>query len=327
MESYKLPEQPTTTRHLNDIGLQAVRFFLHASLYLACGDEDENKDAVVSSIMEANPPDVKQFFWQHMQLDLKIACTILNITTDELLILLHKISFNFIKSKNPNQLKENNASFSNKGERQQWEHSFYKTYLAPTFSRVSENVSAVNHAIKKYSEKDDSKQSKIYFMAYELVTEKNSEVLYEMDKFWRFRPLISFGFMAQELKTTTKPEHFKVLKQFAQLVDHLELTFHLPDIMRLLNLFKSQLNKRVSKYKAQNMSVGQFFEEIGDQLPVDWSIQQAEITLANFQFVWSSIKNDIDRYSKCSFLELSSSHSRLEWIDFLCFFESNVMIK
>lgn len=297
-EASKQPDQPRTIRHLNDIGTQVVRFFLHACLYLACGDEDEHRDSMLSAIIEANPTDVKEFFWQHMLLDLKITCKILNITTDELIILFHKICFNFVKSKSQNQLQENKASFSSKGERQQWEHSFYKTYLAPTFKAVSDNVSSVNNAIKKYLEKDDSNQSRIYFMAYELTTDPNSEFLYEMEKFWRFRPLISFNFMAQELKNTTKPEHFKILKQFAHLIDHLELTFHLPSIMHLLNLLKSQLNKRVSKYKSQNMSVRQFFESCVAQLSDGWTIQKAEKILERFQFVWSAIKDEIDRYSK-----------------------------
>lgn len=132
-------------------------------------------------------------------------------------------------------------------------------------------------------------------MAYELTTDPNSEYLYEMEKFWRFRPLISFNFMAQELKNTTKSDHFKILKQFAHLIDHLELTFHLPAIMRLLNLFKSKLNKRVSKYKSQNMSVRQFFESSA-QLIDGWTIQKAEKILESFQFVWSAIKDEIDRY-------------------------------
>lgn len=101
-EASKQPDQPRTIRHLNDIGTQVVRFFLHACLYLACGDEDEHRDTMLSAIIEANPTNVKEFFWQHMLLDVKISCQILNITTDELLILFHKICFNFVKSKNQN---------------------------------------------------------------------------------------------------------------------------------------------------------------------------------------------------------------------------------
>lgn len=49
IKGYSLPKAslltnlPQTERLLNSYEFQIVRFFLHASLYLACGDEDEKE--------------------------------------------------------------------------------------------------------------------------------------------------------------------------------------------------------------------------------------------------------------------------------------------
>ena len=40
--------------------------------------------------------DPKEFFWKHMQKDLSMACKALNITLDEMYILLHRILNDFL---------------------------------------------------------------------------------------------------------------------------------------------------------------------------------------------------------------------------------------
>ncbi len=57
-------------------------------------------------------------------------------------------------------------------------------------------------------------------MSYELLL-KNDEKryhLYENDKFWKFRPIITFDLMSLELLNTTKNEQFKTLKKFCEMV-------------------------------------------------------------------------------------------------------------
>lgn len=248
-------------------------------------------DKVRQSMHDVNPQDVKQFFWEHMELDLKISCKILNITLDELLILLHKICFNFLSTRK-NYLSDDTNSFKTKSHRQHWEAEFYSTYVAPIFVRASENVSHSNQLIQEYMGKDDSNQSKIYFMAYEILKKKNTESMYENEELWKFRPLISFSFMSQELFNHTKQEHYKILKKFAELIGFLEVTFNLPSIIRFVNMLKKNLNKNILKYKACVTTVREFLSWN------EWSTKEVESSIKCFQYAWSMAKPYLNTYSK-----------------------------
>lgn len=292
-----LSDKAQTVRFMSSLHAQIVRFFLHACMYLACGDEDQEEGPVRQSIIMTTPDNVKQFFWEHMLKDLRITCRELNITVDELLMLLHSVCFKFIvaKATGPGS-KDIQAQFTSKSGRQQWEGAFANMYLQPVFSKVSENILLANNAIKRHLEKDDSNQSKMYFMAYELIKKKKSEILYENEQFWKFRPLVSFSFMAQELRIMTKPEQFKVLKRFAQLIDSLELVFQLPSIMEFLNMLKQTLNKRFFRHKAQACTIGELFEM--KKMPEDWTVTKLQEYVKSLQKVWSAIKPNIHSYSK-----------------------------
>ncbi len=275
-----------------------VRFFLHACLYLACGDSDEHQATVLQSLILVTPENVKEFFWQHMEKDLKVSCQLLNITKDEILILLHSICFGFLKTVSKNNAAQNSsANFASKGGRQSWEHLFYKTYLAPFFTASSENIAQANGLIKRYLERDESKQSKVYFMAYELMDESKSQVLYENERLWKFKPLVSFSFMVQEMNIQTKPEHYKVLKQFGRLTDSLELVFELPTIVGMVNMLRKLLGRKIFKYKAQSYSIGELIQNV--ELPGGWNVERMERCLQSFQLVWNALKTNIHKYSKC----------------------------
>lgn len=49
--------------------------------------------------------DKRQFFWDHLNLDLKITCKTLNVNKDEILLLLHTVCTDILKSHNSKMLK------------------------------------------------------------------------------------------------------------------------------------------------------------------------------------------------------------------------------
>jgi hypothetical protein len=57
-------------------------------------------------------------------------------------------------------------------------------------------------------------------MAYELLNpdHEKDKFLYENVSFWKFKPKVDFNMMFNELKNTTKPEEFLILKKFNELV-------------------------------------------------------------------------------------------------------------
>lgn len=86
---------PGNIRELNSPAYHIEKFIINACMYLACGDRDENVEDVKRCM--AMPHDnVKEFFWDHMHKDLDLAAKSLNLTIDEIYVLLHRICFEMI---------------------------------------------------------------------------------------------------------------------------------------------------------------------------------------------------------------------------------------
>ncbi len=56
--------------------------------------------------------DKKKFFWDHLNLDLRIACKALNVNKDEILVLLHTVCTDLLKSHNSKIFRPINDFFS-----------------------------------------------------------------------------------------------------------------------------------------------------------------------------------------------------------------------
>jgi hypothetical protein len=91
-----LPDAPANERELNSTAFHILRFFVHACLYVAC----ERSEKYVDEIMSTKSADKKQFFWDHMNKDIKIAAKTININADEMLTLLHVICMDILKNVN-----------------------------------------------------------------------------------------------------------------------------------------------------------------------------------------------------------------------------------
>ena len=110
--------------------------------------------------------------------------------------------------------------------------------------------------MKKDSEGDKtSGKAELYFMPYELTDLKNpiEDCIYENNKFWKFKPTVSFNTIAVELINSTEPTSYILLKKFINLKDKLECVFYLPDIIKLFNQLQKYLSKTIFKeYASQN---------------------------------------------------------------------------
>jgi len=307
IKGYSLPKAsdlndlPITERLLNSYEFQIERFFLHACLYLACGDTNEISSDVHEIMKLAKPylkkEDIKQFFWDHMHKDLKITCSILNLTVDELIILLHLITFGFMKQDSSMRSSTHvRCSFESKQERQNWEDLFNRTYLSPFLSDIKSQINKANNDIQSLNQinGNGTQQSKIYFMAYELLKEPDFKTtfIYENETFWKFRAMITFDLMANDLKNDSDlSEQFKILKKFNELKTKLKLVaFNLPSIMKMINFLRKNLFKSYFKYTAQNKTIGQYLDEIRSSLPKDWTMNKIKQMIDSFQLVWTYAK-------------------------------------
>ena len=259
-------------------------------MYLAC---DKEKEKEVIQLMYPQPQSkviLKEFFWLHIKKDLELAAKSLNLNMDELLILLHQISFSFLT----NQVAFNGNMFSTKDDRQNWEDVFNKTHLLPIVAKASDNINDANRLIRELNSREDENQSKIYFMAYELLNEDplKKGFFYESEEFWRYRPIVTFDLMSVELNLTTNKEKFKVLKEFSKSIYKLQLLENYPDIIRLVKMLQTLLNKTIFKNSARNKSINDFINT--NNLPKDWSKSQVESSVKCIQKVWHYSKQHLN---------------------------------
>jgi hypothetical protein len=264
-EAAQLPDVPSNIRELNAQGYHLEKFFINACMYLACGDQDEHINNVKKG-MAHQAPDVKNFFWLHMKKDLHLACKALNLTLDEIYILLHRICYGFIsyKKSHANDM-DSHIDFYTKQNRQHWENLFYKSYLESYLTKTSEKLTEANQAIKELNtNKDDENQTKIYFMAYELLNPDPAKAmqLYENVKFWKFRPIVTFDLMSIELKKETKSYEFSLLKKFTDSLYQLQMLPNLVEIIKLVKFLSSVLNKNLYKSEAKKKSLNNILSDI-----------------------------------------------------------------
>jgi hypothetical protein len=293
------PERPQSDlRLLNSPSFHLERFFINACMYLACDRENEEK---VYKCMYPQPDRakvwLKDFFWDHMKKDLSLAGRSLNLVLDELIVLLHMVSFSFLTQ---GQVAFNGQQFATKDDRQAWEDIFNKTYLLPILTNASQNINDANHEIRKLNTKEDENQSKIYFMAYELLNEDpaKKDFLYENEQFWRYRPIVTFDLMSIEINLFTNKEQFKVLKEFSKSILKLHLLENYSEIIRLVKMLQNLLNKAIFKHSARNKSIKDFMQT--SHLPKDWTRQQVESSVKCLQNVWHYSKQHLNDHIRTS---------------------------
>ena len=115
-----------------------------------------------------------------------------------------------------------------------------------------------NQIIKdQNTSKEGENQTKIYFLAYELLNpDKNKEnLLYESEKFWKFRPIVTFDSMAIELIKETKTYEFTLLKTFSSMLYQLQLLPNLSEIIKLVKFLVRLFNKAIFKTDAKKKAI------------------------------------------------------------------------
>ncbi len=236
-----LKEEPSTERLLTSIQLSLIRFFLHACLYFSCERHEHDLDRV----MLDPPADKKEFFWSHMNLDLKIACKVLDVNRDEVLLLLHVICRDILQSHN--NVKPD--SWSTKDERQQWETAFSEAFLKPILKNPNAEISRAVALLNSEKDQEEDQNKKVYFMAYERLTDDTKRGhIYENDKFWKYIPNVSFNTLKIELDKTGQPEDHVILRKFAAMSEGLNLVANLPMMIRLINLFRDTFHRSLFKH-------------------------------------------------------------------------------
>ena len=84
-------------------------------------------------------------------------------------------------------------------------------------------------------------------------------------------------------------QHYKVLKQFSDKIEQLQLISSLPDMIKLVKLLQKLFNKSIYRQNAQVKSIDEIIKSV--QLPRDWTYDQIVTCVNSFQNVWSNCKH------------------------------------
>lgn len=289
-DSKTMSDEPKTERLLNNSQFSLVRYFIHTYMYFSC-DKNE-KD--IHNIMTTNPVNKKEFFWNHMNLDLRIAAKTLNLNKDEIIILLHKVCHDIFKSRSNSQT----SSWNNKDERKIWEETFSKTYLKDILDNPTTRSSLItkSNEIISAQKGGENLQSKLFFMAYER-TENECKDMYKHSKFWKYLPTVNFEIMAVELQNSSKPDDHKILKQFFISRKTLKLISSLPSIIKLINFLKSNFYKSLFKHYASSTSIRNNLAS-NDLDNIRLSNEQIVKSIELLQHVWLRLKGELVKYAR-----------------------------
>ena len=231
MKGYCLATASTLTdnpigdmRELSAQTYHILRFIIHMCLYLACDNGDVEK--LVTLEASKRIADKKQFFWEHMQKDLKLGSKALNVNSDELIILLHYICDNLKNSIAAEPvITGQEIRWVTKAERLEWENKFSSSYLSVYLKNTVKFRNQANQALQENdkNEKKSDQSKKLYFMAYEVVPElpETESHIYENSSLWRYLPTVNLDLIKAELASKTENDQFGMLKKFIEMVNFL----------------------------------------------------------------------------------------------------------
>jgi hypothetical protein len=282
-----LPEDPIPERTLSAYSFAVLKFVIHSCLYFACDTQEEQ----VTSIMSFNSmPDKKKFFWDQLTKDLKILGKALNINSEEVITLMHLVCKKIFSNTRPN------SNWQSKEDRSRWEDNF-QLIIDPIFKNSAMELEKAREAIKNNNKDNDEQSQHIFFMAYELNDDDDSNKacknVYDNKNFWKYKPRVNLTILNTEIRSQTLSDEFFLLKRFIDKEPHIKLLRNLSTIMRFLNFLQTSFNKDMFKHYAANLSIRQILRK--NELPKNFSDKEIEEAILCMERTWYDLKTFIVR--------------------------------
>lgn len=257
------PTQGLPERQLSALECSLARFFTHASLFVGANLEQAD---VLSEII--NPKiaqeEVCQFFWDHLDKDLKVIECTLGHTLEETCLFLHHICNSMSES---SQAFEDDVDMSTKQGREKWEKDFAVSNLSPAITGA-EKIFAVGTKLIVSDANQD--QTALLNMVHELEEEKTSEELqgqaFTCPGVWRFRPRINLDHFFRQFQLQVESrrglvDEFLIIKLFKEDRAVLQAMHFVPCILDLQRRLMNQLYRRLDKAEAIQITIGEAKEK------------------------------------------------------------------
>ncbi|CAG8518032.1 9622_t:CDS:10, partial [Cetraspora pellucida] len=233
--------------------------------------------------------DIIQYCMEHIRCDWNILKQVLNVSDENLALLIHSILSTMAKEQFPQQ----KAVLKTSVEREDWEIGFSAAYILPKIQSVTKTAvdfkSELNKAMEianvaKNGLEDDIAQE------LEMSPQYNKDYL---PRLWRFTGKVSFdGFNAYYLKNISQnSKDFPFLNIYFKHEKNLSHLNHFYPIIKFVKMLHSKLAHKLTRDKAINYTFYEFIKHESKNTFI--SLQTA---FTEFEKSWNAVAGNVRRY-------------------------------
>ncbi|CAG8461964.1 10472_t:CDS:10, partial [Acaulospora colombiana] len=234
--------------------------------------------------------DTETYCMGHIQNDWVVLREILNISDEDLALLLHSI-LNLLTEQPPKPLTSKNPA-----ERQEWEEIFSKQYVAPQVKSVAETAINFRLLIDNASENSKGSDNPIEGEIHQtMLMDKNYRGRY-LPNLWRAIGETNLqSLRAQYFGDEKNVENFPFLSVFFNHSENLELIKHLYPIVKFVTMISSRLEYRLSREESERQTFRDFITNQSEDDEYGTS-NVLDLAFNDFARSWNEVIGKVKNY-------------------------------
>ncbi|XP_052808614.1 E3 ubiquitin-protein ligase rnf213-alpha-like isoform X2 [Mya arenaria] len=271
-------------REMSALHCCVIRLLLHMSMFL--GPSEQIVPIVHPDIEKDN---IRQFFWEHIGINIGDIQRYLGRSVDDVLLLMHNVIQNIMVKHAIGFTVDVDISLLRTIQgKQAWEKQFATVFLQDVFQRLDHHLEHFNQVIATDQRLGSNPLMSIL---YETDTQQQAEDPQrpeEIPRVWSYRTPISIEHMRQDLETAGK-DTLSVLRMFLKQDHILQAMQFIPSILSLQRILLRKFQKKLDKGEANAILVKDMIKE---QL----AGPDTEKLLQDFGHAWNITRRLLESY-------------------------------
>ncbi|WAR07295.1 R213A-like protein, partial [Mya arenaria] len=252
-------------REMSALHCCVIRLLLHMSMFL--GPSEQIVPIVHPDIEKDN---IRQFFWEHIGINIGDIQRYLGRSVDDVLLLMHNVIQNIMVKHAIGFTVDVDISLLRTIQgKQAWEKQFATVFLQDVFQRL-------DHHLEHFNQTDTQQQA------------EDPQRPEEIPRVWSYRTPISIEHMRQDLETAGK-DTLSVLRMFLKQDHILQAMQFIPSILSLQRILLRKFQKKLDKGEANAILVKDMIKE---QL----AGPDTEKLLQDFGHAWNITRRLLESY-------------------------------
>ena len=276
-------------RDLNPAATSLMRILLHMSLVWAASASDQGKiTSLAGMVHPALPPgtNVGQFFWTHLECDIKVFAKATGKGIDHVLLGLHHLFATMTECK-ANSGVGCDLGLSNRTTRRRWEKAFEQEFFSKFFETMEEGVTEAQRVLMKDERLGKDKLMRAVFEVESRPSAasaaQDGSISHLDPSLWRYRVRASINGLMHMLGP--QKENYPVLHTFLHHEHTLRAVQYLPDIVQLQRRLVDRYSRRIDRKTAEEVTIKRF---LADQTDADKEMLGSLITA--YEDAWMLVR-------------------------------------